>query len=156
MKISHLNAHYQEMSNSHDLEGTGEGEVILMKNKDTADDEDHEDWLTLFWLQKRFRFHRVFVKRENMRHTWITIEAGPLQAARFKFSIKIENGKTGQSVTASGAVSPIDWTVEEVLRSGTYLTMTSATVDKLKEENPDKEGDNCEWMLSFDYSVTFA
>ena len=65
MEISHLNAHYQEMSNSHDLEGTGEGEVILMKSKDTAVDVDQEDWLTLFCLPNGFRFHRVFVKREN-------------------------------------------------------------------------------------------
>ena len=47
------------------------------------------------------------MKRHDLWYSWVSIEAGLRQAARFKFSIKVEKRKTGESASIAGLVSPI-------------------------------------------------
>jgi len=151
VNFSLLDAHYLENADNliHRMDIEEGGDVINLGSCDVYQDGD-TDWGSLFCVQSGFRFCRTFVKRHDLWYTWVSIEAGLKQATRFKFSIKVEKRNTMESASIAGIVSPIDWTVEEVLRSGSYLTLTLATVNKLKEESQD--GDDG-WELHIACSV---
>ena len=67
-------------------------------------------------------------------YTWLVIEAGLKQAALWNFSVKIANKNSGLCAQFSGPIAPIDWSLEEVLENGSYLTLPNATISKLVEK----------------------
>ena len=108
------------------------------------------DWKTRIGIQDGFRFWRVLVQRSNYWHSWIVMEASPKIADNWLFSIKIQNRDFGYFIEASGPVVCVDRTVEEILSSGSFLTMTSATVRKLVVKASNELVD---WKLKLDYTV---
>ena len=112
------------------------------------------DWYTRNGFHDGIRFWRVFVKRANLWQTWLVMEASPKQAELWTFSLKIQNKTTGMLVETSAPVVPIDWSLVQILDSGSYLTMTTATVRKLAEKNEDASTrDDYKWTMSLEYSV---
>ena len=82
------------------------------------------------------------------------MEASPKQAELWTFSLKIQNKTTGMLVETSAPVVPIDWSLVQILDSGSYFTMTTATVRKLAEKNEDTSTrDDYKWTMSLEYSV---
>ena len=61
-------------------------------------------------------FWRIFTKRSNLWYTWVVVDLCPKQAARWKFSVKIE--EQGMSLETRQNVSPIDSNVDQILESG--------------------------------------
>ena len=49
-------------------------------------------------------------------YTWVVVDLCPKQAARWKFSVKIE--EQGKSLETRQNVSPIDSNVDQILESG--------------------------------------
>ena len=123
-----LDDHFRE-NDDHGERKYGEEDIQIKPA--LLDDDNNIDWPTRSWEEKGFVFWRVFIKRENLWYTWLVMDTGPKEAALWNYSVKVENKKTGRSATASTPVSPVDWTVEEILSSGNYLAMTSTTVKKL-------------------------
>ena len=92
------------------------------------------DW-TLYYHQRiGLQFYPQFVKRNGVWYFWLKIKESPIEAAKWKFQVKLKSVKNQMSVEFSGLVHPVDKTVEEILKTGQYLLLDRQLVKKMKEK----------------------
>ena len=74
------------------------------------------------------------MKRNGVWYFWLKIKESPVEAAKWKFQVKLKSVKNQMSVEFSGLVHPVDKTVEEILKTGQYLLLDRQLVKKMKEK----------------------
>jgi len=143
--FSLLDEHIDENPSDHGNSESVELDTFVISEADFKD--PNSDWNTWCELHHGVRFWKVLIKRANLWQAWMVMEASPKQAELWTLTLKFQNKKTGMFVETSCPAVPIDWSLEQIIDSGNYLTMTTATVRKLVEEN-----DASEWKLFSEFS----
>merc|ERR1719318_1814922 len=65
-----------------------------------------------FWEQAESKFYLVFVKKNSLWYSWVTIEGDREAASSWIFSAKVKNAENKMALKFTGVVHPIDLTVE--------------------------------------------
>ena len=109
------------------------------------------DGILLSWSDYNgVQFYPQFLKRGGFWYFWVKIKDDPETAAKFEFSAKIENPETGLKIECSRArVSPVDSTVNDIIRSGDCLVMNNANIEKMKVEVKESQRYSDKVMISF-------
>jgi len=97
---------------------------------------DSKDWILFSWSDYNgIQFYPQFLKRDGFWYFWVKIKDDPEAAAKFGFSATIENPVTGLKLECSSArVSPVDSSVDEIIKSGDCLVMNSGNIENVKME----------------------
>ena len=70
-----------------------------------------------------------------MWYFWVKIKADPEAAADYEFCAKIENTETGLKIDCNSvSVSPVDSSVDEIIKSGNCLVMNNGNIEKMRVE----------------------
>ena len=146
--LSKLDEHFSENKENHGINESFENSTLWIEEHNIVGTDDIY-WETRFITVEDCRFWRVFAKRSNLWYTWVVGELSIKQAAQWNFSVKAE--KNGMSLETRGNVSPIDFSVDKILNSGCYMSLTTATLKKLMEKK--QEGDSYKWWLFLKYTL---
>lgn len=101
------------------------------------------NWVLFPYQESGLQFYLVFVKRDHLWYSWVTIKGGPEVASEWVFTVKAKNDEKKMAVEFSGGfVHPIDYRVEEIIESGQYLLLNRSSVEKLQavSQNAIKNG----------------
>ena len=90
------------------------------------------DWFPVLCTDPNgLEFYHQFLKRNGLWYCWVKVKTDPEAAAKFNFSVKVENVKTGFKMEFCGQVHPIDDSVEEIMASGNFLLMQTENIKKV-------------------------
>lgn len=91
-----------------------------------------DDWVPCILKYDEVHFYPQFVRRGPYWYFWIKVNGSLEMASQWMFSAKIQNKETGIRMEFSGSVSPVDQSVEQVIRNGDdFLQINRTTIEKL-------------------------
>jgi len=131
-------------------------EIVLYLKEERFNNCD-DNWVLFTHQESGLQFYLVFVKRDYLWYTWVTIKGAPAVASEWVFTAKAKNDEKKMAVEFSGGfVHSIDMRVEEIIESGQYLLLNRRIVEKLKTESQEAIQEGFDTMITIVYKINQA